>query len=386
MRVLTEAGGTPEAITGNRYRVRVIEGPRWGSSGYYTSEAIDSAAAALSRGTKIFLDHPSASEDRDRPERSLRDLAARIDGPVTREADGVYAVMDVLPHWVPVVASLASAGDLDLSIRAIAEFHPGEAEGRAGVIVDKIIEYLSVDMVTEAGAGGRVLELIESARTPATETTARDRADHLRAALAAYQQGEDDYLWVRDHDETRGLVWFEQGDRIWQQPYTGTETGVTLDGPPVEVYATTTYHPVDAAGDTEEESTMPQIDEAEYQRLTEAANAKTKAEQDLADAVKRAEAAEAERDAATTQATEAAAAAVEAAIAGSALPDLAKDRVREAAKTNPGLDVTAAIKAEADYLAALTPTRPAEFGTTTAAESTTTKPSVSPWGRKIQEN
>ena len=148
------AGGQPGDSL--RYRVRVIEGPRWGSSGYYGPDALDSAADVLAEGTKVFLDHPSATEDRDRPERSLRDLAGRIVGPITRENDGVYAVMKVHPHWSAVVGSLAESGDLDMSIRALAEFHPGEAEGRHGPIIDTITDFLSVDLVTEAGAGGRI--------------------------------------------------------------------------------------------------------------------------------------------------------------------------------------------------------------------------------------
>ena len=351
-----------EALGGPRYRVRVIQGPRWGSSGYYSTEALDQGATVLAKGTKIYLDHPSASEDRDRPERSLRDLVGKIDGPVTREADGIYAVMEVLPHWAEVVSSLASGGGLDMSIRAMAEFHPGEAEGRHGVIIDRFTEFLSVDLVTEAGAGGRVLELIESARTVAEAPVSSDR-EALQAALAAaYAPGEDEYLWLRDFDPVAGLAWFEQSDRTYQQAFTRSGDAITLAGTPTEVTVRITYHPVGPVDTNPQEAVLPTIDEAEYKRLTETATAFPQLEAELAEARKMIDQINSDRATAEEAAKTARAEAAEARIAASTLPEVAKGRVREAIKADPSADVEAAIKAEADYLAAVAPTKPGLFG------------------------
>jgi hypothetical protein len=65
--------------------VRLIT-PGWGSSGYYSPQVIEAAATAqvFPAGLHMYLDHPSASEDRDRPERSVRHLAAVL------EEDGAW--------------------------------------------------------------------------------------------------------------------------------------------------------------------------------------------------------------------------------------------------------------------------------------------------------
>ena len=371
-----------EALGGPRYRVRVIQGPRWGSSGYYSTEALDQGATVLTKATKIYLDHPSASEDRDRPERSLRDLVGRIDGPVTREADGIYAVMEVLPHWAEVVSSLASGGDLDMSIRAMAEFHPGEAEGRHGPIIDRFTEFLSVDLVTEAGAGGRVLELIESARTVAEAPVSSDR-EALQAALAAaYAPGEDEYLRLRDFDPVAGLAWFEQSDRTYQQAFTRSGDAITLAGTPTEVTVRITYHPVGPVDTNPQEAVLPTIDEAEYKRLTEAATNLPQLTQELEEAKRNIDKVNAEKDAALAEAQAARAEKAGALIDAAALPDPAKARLREAIKADPDADVEAAIKAEADYLAAVAPTKPGLFGAIEAESMTT--PRVSPWGRTVK--
>ena len=372
MPVVTETGPSPSTTQpGGRRRVRVIQGPRWGSSGYYTNEALDSAARVLAPGVKIYLDHPGRTEERDRPERSLRDLVGKIAGPITREADGVYAVMETLPHWAEIVESLASDGDLDMSIRAIASTSPGEAEGKRGLIIGEFAEFLSVDLVTEAGAGGRVMELIESALA---ETPTRDTREQLATALTAAYQAD---VWVIDFDPDTGLVWFEgDGDRIWQHAF--TESPLALTGSPVEVTRHITYRPIN------QEASVPTIDDAEYKRLTETAAKATQLETDLAEARQAAEKAKQEAADALKEAAAARAQEAEALIAASTLPAPAKDRIRETVKNTPDSDVAALIAAEADYLSKVTPTRPASFGGD--MEASTATPTRSPWGRETRKD
>lgn len=390
-----------EATTGPRYRVRLIEGPRWGSSGYYTGEALDSAPAAF-EGSKTYLDHPARSDETERPERSLRDLVGSITN-VTREADGVWGQLNVRPHMAKLVESLASDGDLDMSIRATAEAAPGQVNGRAGLIVSRFVDGLSVDLVTEAGAGGRVYELLESARARLAEAPARDRRDQLQRALNATHgdPSRDRYPWLADFDDVARVCWYEDGRETWQQPYTVAtdDLSVALTGERFEVRPVITYHPVNSAGEvgestpsTQEEQHMPQIEEARLAELTAAANRVTALEAERDSAIQRAEAAEADarrvaREAYDTQ--------VVAALAASDLPTPARDRVADAlalgeaveVPTAPATVIEAAIAAERDYVASLAPVlgkvespRRLGFG---AAPEPVTESYTNPWGRTI---
>lgn len=163
--------GLTKNTTGTKWRARIIASNVWGSSGYYSSAMLSEATTerVFSAGTPIYLDHPGVEEKHDRPERSVRDLAGKLDSDAVAEADGLYANITIYPHWAEVVEALAP--DIGLSIRASAEVEEGEAEGRKGTIVKRLVEADSVDLVTKAGAGGRVISLIESARTAAVRNT-----------------------------------------------------------------------------------------------------------------------------------------------------------------------------------------------------------------------
>lgn len=389
-----------EAAGGPRYRIRLIEGPRWGSSGYYTGEALDSAPAAFADGTKVYLDHPTASDESERPERSLRDLVGSVSD-VVRESDGAWGVLNVRPHMAELVESLASGGDLDMSIRATAEAKPGEVDGRRGLIITRFIEGRSVDLVTEAGAGGRVFELIESARAnaPVEEATSNDRADQLRRALnAAYGDPERDrFVWLREFDDVARVAFYEQGRATWREPYTPADDdlSVSLDGDPIEVRPVTTYHPVTSAGPVGESSpanitkeTAMEITEAKYAELTAAADRVTALEAERDSAIQRAEAAEADARKVTREAYESQ---ITAALNASDLPTPARDRVADAlhldesadVPTDPTAAITAAIEAERTYVASLAgPQRRLGFGAQSnpapVAESYTNA-----WGRTI---
>lgn len=149
--------------------IKLIQ-PGWGSSGYYGPEVLErDGPAAFPAGTKMYLDHPTESEAAERPERSVRDLAAvttseakwnanGIDGP------GLYADAKAIEAYQPFIEELSP--HIGLSIRTAGALGWGEADGRSGAIVEKIVHGpgTSIDFVTEPGAGGKVLQLFESAR------------------------------------------------------------------------------------------------------------------------------------------------------------------------------------------------------------------------------
>ena len=162
--------GTIQAtkVSGHRYRARLIEGDRWGSSGYYDREVLERDGPNVwPEGTPIYLDHPSISEQMERPERSVRDLAGKITSTPAYEGDGLYADVEFYPHTAPVIEALWS--DVGMSIRAAGTTESGERQGRHGPVITSLTEGMSVDVVTRAGAGGKLVAMLESAR--GTETS-----------------------------------------------------------------------------------------------------------------------------------------------------------------------------------------------------------------------
>lgn len=169
-----------------------IIGPGWGTSGFYDSKVIEaSGPAAFPAGTQMFWDHPTGTEDVDRPERSLRDLSAVLASDAYWQENGVrgpglYGDAKVFAEYQPAIEELAP--HIGVSIRALGKAHLGEAEGRQGLIIDEIVGSKSVDFVTVAGAGGEVLSLFESARgrrpSPAP-VLPKENAVDLQEALAS---------------------------------------------------------------------------------------------------------------------------------------------------------------------------------------------------------
>jgi hypothetical protein len=158
--------------SGARRNITVIKSG-WGSSGYYAPEVIERDIPRIfPPGTQMYLNHPTVKEERERPERDLRDLVGKvIETPRMAGVDSV-SVAQVYDHWIPTIDALAQ--DIGLSIRAFGVTENGAAGGKEGPIVQSLTEGLSIDYVTKAGAGGEVGALIESARehTPSYEDQA----------------------------------------------------------------------------------------------------------------------------------------------------------------------------------------------------------------------
>lgn len=171
--------------------------PGWGSSGYYPAEVLRRDGPQIFRaGTQMFLDHPTASEESERPERSVRDLAATLTGDARWQergwnGPGLYAPARVVETERPTVDALAPY--IGVSIRASGYGTPGEAEGRKGLIVERLTAAHSVDFVTVPGRGGAVRVLAEAARrltsptqeTPPMSDKTETPDDFREAAVAA---------------------------------------------------------------------------------------------------------------------------------------------------------------------------------------------------------
>src|SRR5205823_731299 len=137
-----------------------------GSSGYYSAQVLEAAGAnrVFAAGTHMYLDHPGMAEQHDRPVRSVRDLAAVLTEDATWDATNQRLVANARVFG-PFTEALVEMRDaIGVSIRADATVEIGEAEGRRGTIVTELVEATSVDFVTHAGRGGRILSVLESAR------------------------------------------------------------------------------------------------------------------------------------------------------------------------------------------------------------------------------
>ncbi len=147
--------------------VKLIQ-PGWGSSGYYPPEVLKrDGPKVFKAGTKGFWDHATDAQEAARPEGSLRDLASVLTENAHYEENGpagpgLYAKAKVFEEFRQPIDDLAK--HIGVSIRAAGTAKEGRAEGRSGRIIEKLTNGLSVDYVTQAGAGGQVLQLFEAAR------------------------------------------------------------------------------------------------------------------------------------------------------------------------------------------------------------------------------
>lgn len=143
--------------------VRVIA-PGKGSSAYYREDQLRRDAPVF-RGAQVFLDHPTSKEAQERPERSLRDLVGVAVGePEYRETGpagpGVYAPTKVFRPYRETIEELAP--HIGVSIRASGTRIRDKVDGEDVWVAEKFVSG-GFDFVTQAGAGGKVVPMLESA-------------------------------------------------------------------------------------------------------------------------------------------------------------------------------------------------------------------------------
>ena len=204
---ITEAAAQEARATGE-FPIQFIS-PGWGSSGYYSPETLAEAAAerVIPAGTHMYADHPTRDEHNARPERSIKDLMAVTTEDARLSPSGaLVGRARVVPQWQPFVEAVRD--HIGVSIRGDAkDIREGEAEGRKGRIIEGLAHVHSVDFVTRAGRGGRVLQLLESAASEHADIAedldtalyeAKYDAEQMRALLAKghaikNDQGEPSY-------------------------------------------------------------------------------------------------------------------------------------------------------------------------------------------------
>jgi len=318
--------------------MRLIQ-PGWGTSGYYPKEVLaNDGPSVWPAGTHMYLDHPTESESRERPERSVKDLAAvTISAPEYREngkvGPGLYARASVLPQWKDTIEALAPY--IGVSIRASGTFESGEAEGRSGKIIKKLIKGASVDFVTKPGAGGQVLAVMESMRQESVPQNALSDVVSMEAV---------DTNAATSSSATSNFVQFDSGTAV-----PGTFT----------VSSGTTIYPAQETSVPEEES-MEELQEA-TERISELETQLDEARKDNDDLRVRAERAEGALNIIKAQE------AVKEMLDNVELPAAAKTRIVTKVATDAPMKegeldkealketVEAEVKVEAEYIEAVTP-------------------------------
>lgn len=177
---------SPEAssLGDGKYWIRIIV-PGQGSSGFYTAENLAESAPLFKAGTEMFIDHPTESEEWERPERSIRDYAGVFLEDATVGEDGaLYTVCKVFSGVNELIKDKWE--HIGVSINAWCADPIGE-DG----IVPPIAGVRSVDFVTTPGAGGAIVDLLESNRNDnyvkeaGMDKEIESKFDELRGEIAS---------------------------------------------------------------------------------------------------------------------------------------------------------------------------------------------------------
>ena len=193
-----ESSASDNGIGYTRFKVTLIQEGlgNFGDAYYYSAESLKNAVNIF-EGKKIYADHPSSSEEAVRPERSVRDVLGHFENIEFVEDSGrgmIQGEVVIMPdkpyEWARglmrqavefqkkfpdkefVGLSINASGDAN--VRAIDEVISIAPEGaklklneakQKGIenvrFVTAITDAVSCDLVTEAGAGGKINQLME---------------------------------------------------------------------------------------------------------------------------------------------------------------------------------------------------------------------------------
>jgi hypothetical protein len=229
----------PVGDGGRDFRVVLIREGLAKSGRFFTRRAVEDVAR-LAEGSRAFADHPTASEDRERPVRSIRDVVGWYSGVAVEEDDrrgttgegaGAQAVGTLhvaeAHAWLASMAREALAagqpGVIGLSIESLAVVRAGEPPcvGRRVPVVESVEALKSVDVVTRPSAGGGFLSVQEAAMVAAADTVkekdgrdGEDRRDERAAAVrgadgagggAAAREAESPTAGSGEREEAAGM-------------------------------------------------------------------------------------------------------------------------------------------------------------------------------------
>ena len=146
--------------------IKIIQ-PGWGSSGYYPKNVLErDIPRVFPPGTQMFWNHATPTEEAERPEGNLDNLAGvLVSRPQWHEAGakgpGMYADARVFGDYAQTIDEIGE--HIGVSIRGSGVHEIGERDGRKGRVIKEITGGKSVDFVTIPGAGGAIVQIFESA-------------------------------------------------------------------------------------------------------------------------------------------------------------------------------------------------------------------------------
>lgn len=178
-KLLSEALNVETGKTGKLWRARILEANVQGSSAYYPAEVLErDGARAFPANTPVYLNHPTMDEKWNQPERDAEKIIGYLATEASFESDGLYADIHIYSdrrEWL-----MERAERIGLSIIAL-----GEVEETAdGPRLATLTVGQSVDVVTKAGAGGKFVTVLESAKeNPAPKRGAENQEKETKMEL-----------------------------------------------------------------------------------------------------------------------------------------------------------------------------------------------------------
>lgn len=152
--------------TGKKWKVKILEGDKQGSSAFYPKEVLESNVGKFQERARIYLDHPTADDEHNRPERTARDIIGYVENGVFEGKD-IFGEANIFSDWQEWVKERAEAGVIGLSIRASGELDESGS-------LKSFSKVHSVDLVTTPGAGGGFKTVLESAKPNSATTSVAD--------------------------------------------------------------------------------------------------------------------------------------------------------------------------------------------------------------------
>ena len=126
---------------------------------YYPPEVL-TRDFSMFEGVKMYSDHPTDEEDKQRPERSIKDWVATLKNVHMDDRGQIIGEAVIVEPWMQAkLAALRDKGmlaEMGISINAVGTATKGEIEGVKTNVIERIVRVRSVDFVTEPGAGGMV--------------------------------------------------------------------------------------------------------------------------------------------------------------------------------------------------------------------------------------
>jgi hypothetical protein len=266
--------------TGNTYEATVIREGAGNAEdrNYYTREALRQAVAAgLFEGLQCYANHPTASEERDRPERDVRQLVGHFREARYSEDSGVGQVRaKFIPisgpgyEWVTslIESALGSVPNRPLIGISIDGYGHApdqqEINGRTYSMVREVTHLGSADIVTRAGAGGQFHRRLQEAwrnTTPAeqrpgdTSQEEQMKAAKLQEKIKAAAGKLEQAAGLKDDDEN--------GQKLVDEALTTLRECATAKiEPEVKIQEKIVEKPV-AASDEEKDQLATRLEETE---------------------------------------------------------------------------------------------------------------------------